>query len=92
MIVSSEREGNRKLFELTDSGRAVAAEIQTPPWEQFAEDEGDSELENLRTALRQLIGAVAQSAYAFTDEQQQRVLGIVKKARSDIYGLLAKRD
>lgn len=91
LIASSESEGSTKLFELTDQGRRAAEKIKTPPWEQFREGV-DSDQDNLRTALAQLSGAVAQAAYATTAEIQQRVLTILKNARREIYTLLAQSE
>ena len=92
LIVSTESEGSRKLFELTDEGRTAAAKIKAPPWEQVAAEGVDSNQINLRAALGQLIGAVAQSAYGASTEQQQRTLAIIKNARREIYMLLAESD
>ena len=33
----TESEGSKKLFELTDEGRAAAEKIETPPWETIAD-------------------------------------------------------
>lgn len=91
LIVGSESEGSKKLFELTENGRAAAEKVKTPPWEQIAKG-GDSGQVDLRTELGRLVGAVAQSAYAATAEQQQRILAILKNARRKIYFLLAESD
>jgi DNA-binding PadR family transcriptional regulator len=76
LIVSRESEGSKKLFELTDAGREAAEKIATPPWEEIADGVDPAQL-NLRSAVGQLFGAVAQSAHAASEEQQQRILEIV---------------
>ncbi|OSC33649.1 PadR family transcriptional regulator [Mycobacterium decipiens] len=91
LIVGSESEGSKKLFELTDEGRTTADKIKTPPWAQMAKGVDSSQV-NLRTAVNQLLGAVAQSAYVGTAEQKQRILAILKNARREIYTLLAEAD
>ena len=91
LIVSSESEGISRLFELTDEGRSAAEKIKTPPWKQF-EQRVDSGQADLRTVLASLCGAVAQSAYASTSEVQQRIVAILKKARREIYSLLADTE
>ncbi len=91
LIVGSESEGSKKLFELSEDGRAAAEKVKTPPWEQIAKGV-DSGQVNLRVELAKLVGAVAQSAYAATAEQQQRVLAILKNARRKIYFLLAEGE
>jgi DNA-binding PadR family transcriptional regulator len=91
LIVARESEGSKRLFELTDEGRAAAEKVETPPWEQIAEDVDPSHV-SLHTAVAQLIGAVAQSAHTATAEQQQRIVDIVNGARRDIYNILGEAE
>jgi DNA-binding PadR family transcriptional regulator len=91
LLVARESDGSKKLFELTDDGRAAAEKIETPPWEEIAEDAGPGHV-NLRSAVGQLMGAVAQSAYTANDEQQQRIVDIVNNARREIYGILGESE
>src|SRR5215212_3414618 len=92
LIVGTESEGSKRLFELTDDGRGAAEKVETPPWEEIAEgwkDQAPGQL-NLHTAVTQLMGAVAQSNFAATEEQQQRVADIVNNARREIYNILGE--
>ena len=89
LLVGRESEGSKKLFELTDEGRAAADKIETPPWETIADDVEPGHV-NLRSAVSQLIGAVAQSAHAASPEQQERIVDIVNNARREIYGILGE--
>lgn len=91
VIVGTESEGSKKLFELTEDGRAAAEKIVTPPWEEIAEDIEPGQL-NLRAAMGQLFGAVAQSAHTASPEQQQRIVDIVNNARREIYQILGESD
>ena len=91
LIVGTESDGSKKLFELTDAGRAVAEKIETPPWEEITQD-ADPGHANLRGAVGQLMGAVAQSAHAATPEQQKRIADIVNNARKEIYGILGETE
>jgi DNA-binding PadR family transcriptional regulator len=91
LLVARESEGSKKLFELTDDGRAAAEKIETPPWEEIAEGVEPGHV-NLRSAVAQLMGAVAQSAYATSPEQQERIVDIVNNARREIYGILGESD
>jgi hypothetical protein len=45
---------------------------------------------NLRSAIGQLFGAVAQSAHTATAEQQQRIIEILNTARREVYGILGE--
>ncbi len=91
LIVGTESDGNKKLFELTDDGRAAAAKIETPPWDQITEG-ADPGAVNLRSAVGQLMGAVAQSAHAASSDQQQRIVDIVNNARREIYQILGESE
>jgi DNA-binding PadR family transcriptional regulator len=91
LIVGTETEGSKKLFELTDAGKAAAEKVETPPWDAIAEGVDPSHL-NLRAAVGQLFGAVAQSAHAASTEQQQRIIEIVNNARREIYTILGEDD
>lgn len=89
LIVGSETEGSKRLFELTEAGRAAAEKVETPPWDQITEEADPAHI-NLRTATGQLFGAVAQSAHAATPEQQQRIIDVVNNARREIYTILGE--
>src|SRR6185312_7214722 len=94
LIVGTESEGSKRLFELTDEGRAAAQKVETPPWEEIAEgwkDQAPGQV-NLHAAVTQLMGAVAQSAYAASEEQQQRIVDIVNNARREVYNILGETD
>jgi DNA-binding PadR family transcriptional regulator len=91
LIVGTETEGSKKLFELTDAGRAAVEKVETPPWDKIADGVDPSHL-NLRAAVGQLFGAVAQSAHAASTEQQQRIIEIVNNARREIYTILGQDD
>ena len=91
LIVGSESEGSKRLFELTDTGKLAAEKVDTPPWDEIAEGVDPSHL-NLRAAVGQLFGAVAQSAHAASTEQQQRIVDIVNSARREIYTILSEED
>ena len=89
LITATESDGSKKLFELTDEGRAAAEKIETPPWDEITKDADPGHV-NLRAAMGQLFGAVAQSAHTATSEQQQRIVEIINNARREIYGILGE--
>lgn len=91
LITGAETDGKKRLFELTEEGRGVAESIETPPWEQIADGADPGQI-NLRTAARQLFGAVTQAGQAATTEQQQRIVDIINGARKEIYGILGETD
>ena len=89
LITASETDGSKKLFELTDTGRAAAEKVETPPWEEITEGADPGQV-NLRAAIGQLFGAVAQSAHTATEEQQQRIVELLNNARREVYGILGE--
>lgn len=91
LIGGSESEGSKRLFELTQEGRAAVEKIKAPPWEEIALDADRSQV-NIREALGQVVAAVTQSAYVATTEQQQRIVALLKKLRREIYSMLAECD
>src|SRR6202022_2968081 len=91
LIAATESEGSKKLFELTDAGRAAADKIETPPWEEIA-DGVDPAHVTLRSAVSQLMGAVAQSAYTSNDEQQERTVDIFNTPLREIYQIVGESE
>ncbi|AGB26183.1 putative transcriptional regulator [Mycobacterium sp. JS623] len=89
LIAGAESEGSKKLFELTDEGRAAAEKVETAPWDEITEGAEPGHV-NLRAAIGQLMGAVAQSAHTANEEQQERIVDIVNNARREIYGILGE--
>ncbi len=94
LIVGTESEGSKRLFELTDEGRAAAEKVETPPWDEIAEGWKNEEpgQVNLHKALSQLMGAVTQAAHAATEEQQARIVDIVNNARREVYNILGETE
>jgi DNA-binding PadR family transcriptional regulator len=89
LVTVSESGRSKKLFELTESGREAAAKVETAPWDEIAEGVDPAQM-NLRAAIGQLFGAVAQSAHTATEEQQQRIVEILNTARREVYGILGE--
>jgi DNA-binding PadR family transcriptional regulator len=91
LIVATESEGSRKLFDLTDDGRTAAEQIATPPWEEIAEGVDPVEVD-LRVAFGQLAAALFQAAHATTPEQQKRLVELINNARREVYGILSETE
>jgi DNA-binding PadR family transcriptional regulator len=89
MVRAEEREG-RKVFVLTDEGRAHVEERREHlgvPWEQLGGASG--EIADLRGILGQIATALHQVARHGTREQSERARGILDDARRALYRLLA---
>lgn len=91
LIAEAGSEGTKKIFELTEEGRAAAEQISTPPWAEIADGVDVSHL-TLRKAVEQLGDAVGQAARAASADQQRRVVEVVEKARRAVYNILAEAE
>ncbi len=91
LVVAQESDGTKRLFELTEAGRATAEKIATPPWQEIADGVDPGQV-NLRTAIDRLFGAVAQAADAATPQQQERIVDIVNTARREVYTILGEAE
>ncbi len=90
LIRSQEADGGKRVFELTDEGRAEAEKLPSAaPWEEAAADVGDEFVE-LRNLAFQLMGATRQVARAGTPGQIKAASAILREARRGIYRLLAE--
>ncbi|MFD0902810.1 PadR family transcriptional regulator [Actinomadura sediminis] len=87
-LVTSREDGGKRLFELTDTGRAEAAEQTTAPWEEVTDAAGENVLRG-REAVGQLMGALQQVMAVGSETQKARALDVVNDARRRIYGILA---
>ncbi|MEU4246708.1 PadR family transcriptional regulator [Amycolatopsis sp. NPDC026612] len=91
-LVTSKDEHGKKLFELTDAGRAAAEEQDsTPPWEHIAQDVDPSEV-GLAKAGKNLAAAVVQIMRAGTESQQARAAEVLNDARRSLYGILGEDE
>jgi DNA-binding PadR family transcriptional regulator len=91
VTTTGEGTGGKRPFGLTDEGRAEAAKLQTPPWEQVAGTVDPQEAE-LRTALSQLTSAVIQVSQAGTSAQKTRAIETLNETRRAIYTILSSVD
>jgi DNA-binding PadR family transcriptional regulator len=86
MVQSSEVDGSR-TFMLTETGRAEAEKAKLP-WQEAGES--DDEVRTLRLAMGQLMSAAKQLAGAGEKAQIERGIGIIQKARKELYQILAE--
>jgi DNA-binding PadR family transcriptional regulator len=89
LVTSTERDGKR-VFELTEAGRAHAEERVAAdgyPWD--AMDRGRGENAQLRVAMRDLHLAAKQVGFTGSPEAVERATEIVTQARKELYRLLA---
>jgi DNA-binding PadR family transcriptional regulator len=93
LIRSQELEG-RKLFALTDEGRAYVkerGEDKSPPWEQMSGDVSNQAHE-LGKLMREVASAFVQVMKTGSEAQMGEARKILAAARKDLYRILADGD
>jgi DNA-binding PadR family transcriptional regulator len=90
-LLSSHEDNGKRVYELTDTGRAEAESGAGAdrgfPWDS---EEGLTGYRALRSAVSQLMLATRQVQVAGEPELVERAAGIVKEARQKLYQLLAE--
>jgi DNA-binding PadR family transcriptional regulator len=90
LITTSDGTGSKRLFELTDEGRAVVdKQSGPPPWEQIARDVDPDDV-SLHDATGLLMGAMFQVASAATGAQKARAIDVINQARRELYAILGE--
>ncbi|MEO3829933.1 PadR family transcriptional regulator [Actinomadura sp. B10D3] len=87
-LVSSEEDGGKRLFSLTDAGREEASAQTTAPWDEVTEAAGENVLRG-REAIGQLMVALQQVMAVGSEAQKARALEVVNNSRRRLYGILA---
>ncbi|MFC6879935.1 MULTISPECIES: PadR family transcriptional regulator [Actinomadura] len=87
-LVTSEEQGGKRLFALTDEGRESAEAQTAAPWDEVTEAAGENVMRG-REAVGQLMGALQQVMAVGSETQKARALDVVNDARRRIYGILA---
>jgi len=92
-LVRAEETDGRKLFHLTEAGRAAAAETagEGTPWDAVSESV-DSDVWELFGVARQVGMAIFQLAQAGTPEQIAAAREVLNNARRSLYGILAEDE
>ncbi|RKS71253.1 PadR family transcriptional regulator [Actinomadura pelletieri DSM 43383] len=87
-LVSSEEDGGKRLFSLTDTGREEASAQTTAPWDEVTEAAGENVVRE-REAIGRLVVALQQVMAVGSETQRARALEVVNDARRRLYGILA---
>ncbi|GAA0581986.1 PadR family transcriptional regulator [Streptomyces crystallinus] len=91
-LITSESEGGKKLFTLTDAGRAEAESGSEAPWEEAGRGVDWESMNEIRQAGFGLMEAFGQVWKTGTAEQRQKALGVINDARKRLYLILADED
>jgi DNA-binding PadR family transcriptional regulator len=90
-LIRSEEADGRKLFALTDAGRAAVqerGEDRPAPWEQMSGDVSD-EAHALGKLMRELASAFVQVMHTGGKDQMSKAREVLTTARRDLYQILA---
>ncbi|MYV42828.1 PadR family transcriptional regulator [Streptomyces sp. SID1328] len=91
-LIASESEGGKKLFVLTEAGRAAAEEGPDAPWEEASRGVDWEALSEIRQAGSGLMEAFGQVWKTGTKEQRDKALAVLNDARKKLYLILADED
>ncbi|MFJ2938458.1 PadR family transcriptional regulator [Streptomyces sp. NPDC087219] len=88
-LITSASEGGKKLFTLTDTGRAEAEEGPDAPWEDAGRGVDWEAMNEIRQAGFGLMEAFGQVWKAGSVEQRKKAVGVINEARKKLYLILA---
>ncbi|MFC7310537.1 PadR family transcriptional regulator [Streptomyces monticola] len=91
-LITSESEGGKKLFSLTEAGRSAADEGPDAPWEDAGRGVDWETVNEIRQAGFGLMEAFGQVWKTGSTEQRQKALTVVNDARKKLYLILADED
>lgn len=90
-LVQAEQQGGKRVFSLTEAGKAEAASAPSEPWQDVASDVPPALLE-LRDVMYQVRAAARQVVHAGSEKQVQAAADLLKETRRRLYQLLAEDE
>ncbi|MFG3257718.1 helix-turn-helix transcriptional regulator [Streptomyces sp. NPDC048172] len=91
-LITSESEGGKKLFALTEAGRTEAEAGAEAPWEDAGRGADWEAAREMRNAAGGLAGAFHQVWTTGTPEQRDKALTVVNDAKKKLYLILAEAE
>lgn len=88
-LISSEESGGKRLFNLTESGRAQADAGPEAPWEEAGRGVDWEALREVKQAASGLISAFGQVMSSGSEEQRVKAIDVLNDARKKLYLILA---
>ena len=89
-LATATQDGERKVYALTDAGKAAAAEFTAAPHPSESRRGWDSDRAALPKAGAKLAQAIGQVGMNAGKEQQERAVAIIDEARKKLYAILAE--
>ena len=91
-VIRSESEGGKKLFTLTDAGRAEADAGSEAPWEDAGRGIDWEAMHEIRQAGAGLAEAFHQVWATGTPAQREKAMTVLNESRRKLYLILAEED
>lgn len=92
IVTQQTDDSGKRLYAITDEGKAEAAKLdKTPPWEQAADDVDAGDVA-LREALMSLMDAARQVANVASPELKTKATKLITDTRRELYLILADAD
>ncbi|GAA3814625.1 PadR family transcriptional regulator [Streptomyces phyllanthi] len=91
-LITSETEGGKKLFSLSESGRTAADEGPEAPWEEASRGVDWEALTEIRQAGFGLMEAFGQVWKTGDKDQRDKAVAVINEARKKLYLILADED
>ncbi|WP_424214893.1 PadR family transcriptional regulator [Streptomyces sp. BI20] len=88
-LIAGQSEGGKKLFALTEAGRAEAEAGPDAPWDEAARGFDREAMHEVRQAGAGLMEAFGQVFRSGTPEQRQKAVAVINEARKKLYLILA---
>jgi DNA-binding PadR family transcriptional regulator len=88
-LIVSQSDGGKKLFTLTDTGRAEAESGPEAPWEEAGRGVDWDTVNEVRQAGFGLMEAFGQVWKSGNTEQRQKAVAVINEARKKLYLILA---
>lgn len=88
-LISSEESGGKRLFTLTEAGRAEAESGSEAPWEDVGRGVDWESMREVKQAAGGLFAAFGQVMSTGTEEQRAKALSVINEARKQLYLILA---
>ncbi|AQA10284.1 helix-turn-helix transcriptional regulator [Streptomyces samsunensis] len=91
-LIGSESEGGKKLFALTDAGRAEAEAGPAAPWEEAGRGIDWEAMQEVRQAGFGLMEAFAQVWRTGSADQRRKAVSVINESRKRLYLILAEQE
>ncbi|MET7937078.1 PadR family transcriptional regulator [Streptomyces sp. NPDC005322] len=91
-LIASESEGGKRLFALTEAGRAEAEAGPAAPWEEAGRGVDWEAVQEVRQAGYGLMEAFTQVWKTGTAEQRRKAVAVINESRKRMYLILAEHD